>query len=94
MVRKSESLSRPFIAKASITIFRGMDKLASPATLRLGPAPGLVAQVHTARRPLGGEERALVLWLHGGSFTTGSMESSRARSEMLAEAGADVVSLA
>jgi acetyl esterase/lipase len=71
-----------------------MDKLASPATLRLGPAPGLVAQVHTARRPLGGEERALVLWLHGGSFTTGSMESSRARSEMLAEAGADVVSLA
>jgi len=70
-----------------------MDKIASPATLRLGPAPGLVAQVYTARRPLDGEDRALLLWLHGGSFTDGSLDATRARGEMLAQAGADVVAL-
>ena len=70
-----------------------MDNIASPATLRLGPAPGLVAQVYTARRPLDGDGRALLLWLHGGSFTDGSLQAAQARSEMLAEAGADVVAL-
>jgi acetyl esterase/lipase len=70
-----------------------MDKIVSPATLRLGPAPGLVAQVYKARRPLGGEDRALLLWLHGGSFTDGSLEAAQNRSAMLAEAGADVVAL-
>lgn len=70
-----------------------MDKIATPATLRLGPAPGLVAHVYTARRPLTGDDRALMLYLHGGRFTSGSLEAARARSEMLAEAGADVVAL-
>jgi len=70
-----------------------MDKIAAPAPLRLGPAPGLAAQVYTARRPLHGEDRALLLWLHGGSFTNGSLEATRARGELLAEAGADVVAL-
>ncbi len=70
-----------------------MDKIASPATLRLGPAPGRVAQVYAARRPLEGGDRALLLWLHGGSFTDGSLEATQARGEMLAQAGADVVAL-
>lgn len=70
-----------------------MDKLASPATLHLGPAPGRVAYAYQARRPLGDGTHALLLWLHGGSFTDGSLASARARSEMLAEAGADVVAL-
>ncbi len=70
-----------------------MDKIASPATLRLGPAPGLVAQVYSARRRLDGDTRALLLWLHGGSFNSGSLAACHARSEMLAEAGADVVAL-
>jgi acetyl esterase/lipase len=70
-----------------------MDTTASPTTVRLGPAPGLVAQVYTARRPLDGEDRALLLWLHGGRFTDGSIEETRARSALLAQAGADVVAL-
>ena len=70
-----------------------MDKIASPTPLRLGPAPGMVAQVYTARRPLDGDGRALLLWLHGGSFTDGSLEATHARGELLAEAGADVVAL-
>lgn len=70
-----------------------MDKIALPAPLSLGPAPGLTAQLYAARRPLGGDARALLLWLHGGSFTDGSLATARERSEMLAEAGADVVSL-
>lgn len=74
-------------------IFRAMDKNVSPTTLRLGPAPGLVAQLYAARRPLGGDDRALLLWLHGGSFIDGSLETAHARSQMLADAGADVVAL-
>lgn len=70
-----------------------MDKIAFTATLRLGPAPGLVAQVYAARRPLEGDARALLLYLHEGGFTGGSLETARARSELLAEAGADVVAL-
>ncbi|CAM3928933.1 alpha/beta hydrolase fold domain-containing protein [Roseateles saccharophilus] len=70
-----------------------MDKTVAPASLRLGPAPGQLAHVYTARRPLDGDARALLLWLHGGSFTDGSLASARARSELLAEAGADVVAL-
>jgi acetyl esterase/lipase len=71
-----------------------MDTNASPATLRLGPAPGLVAQVYAARRPLQGGDRALLLWLHGGSFTQGCPEqATQARAGMLAQAGADVVAL-
>ena len=70
-----------------------MDKIVSPATVQLGPAPGLAAQVFPARRPLGGDARALLLWLHGGSFNSGSLASCRERNEMLAEAGADVVAL-
>ena len=70
-----------------------MDKIDSPATLRLGPAPGLVAQIYKARRPLEGHDRALLLWLHGGSFTDGSLAAAQSRSELLAEAGADVVAL-
>jgi len=70
-----------------------MDKLASPTSLRLGPAPGLTAVLHPARRPLDGGNRALLLFMHGGSFTSGSAESAAARSALLAEAGADVVSL-
>ncbi|MCE4555393.1 alpha/beta hydrolase [Roseateles cellulosilyticus] len=70
-----------------------MDNTASPTTLRLGPAPGVVAQVTPARRPLDGDARALLLWLHGGRFTDGSLQTSRERSEWLAEAGADVVAL-
>jgi acetyl esterase/lipase len=70
-----------------------MDKLAPSATLRLGPPPGLLAQVYPARRPLGDDRRALLLWLHGGCFNDGSVAQARARSEMLAEAGADVLAL-
>jgi len=70
-----------------------MDTNAFPTRLRLGPAPGLLAEVYAARRPLQGDERAVLLWLHGGSFTDGSVEATRARGEMLAEAGADVVAL-
>jgi acetyl esterase len=70
-----------------------MDKTATPVTLRLGPAPGLVAHVYQAQRPLEGDARALLLYLHGGSFTDGSLEAARARSELLAQAGADVVAL-
>ncbi len=70
-----------------------MDKHATPATVRLGPLPGLPAQVYPARRPLGEERHALLLWLHGGCFNDGSAAQARARSEMLAEAGADVVAL-
>lgn len=67
--RKSESLSNPFIPRPSISIFRPTDKTAVPAPLRLGPAPGLVAQVYAARRPLQSEDRTLLLWLHGGRAT-------------------------
>ena len=70
-----------------------MDKTASRAALRLGPAPGLTAQVYAARQPLGNGTHALILWLHGGRFTDGSLDSARECSEMLAEAGADVVAL-
>lgn len=70
-----------------------MDKIAVPSTLRLGPAPGFVAHVYPARRPLDGGARALLLYLHDGSFTGGSLEAARSRSELLAEAGADVVTL-
>jgi acetyl esterase/lipase len=70
-----------------------MDKHASPARLRLGPAPGLAAEVTVARQPLDGDDRALLLWLHGGSFTDGSLEGARDRAEQLAAAGADVVAL-
>lgn len=70
-----------------------MDQIAPPASLRLGRAPGLAAHVYPARRPLDGDVRALLLWLHGGRFTDGSLASARARSELLAEAGADVVAL-
>lgn len=70
-----------------------MDKIASPATLRLGPTPGLVAHVYPARRPLDGDAHALLLWLHGGSFNSGSLASCHERNEMLAEAGADVIAL-
>lgn len=70
-----------------------MDKMASSTALRLGPAPGLPAVLHPAKRPLDGGARALLLFLHGGTFTEGSAEAAAARSAMLAEAGADVVSL-
>ncbi|MFG6467383.1 alpha/beta hydrolase fold domain-containing protein [Roseateles sp. BYS87W] len=70
-----------------------MDKIATPATVRLGPAPGRVAQIYKARRPLQGQDRALLLWLHAGCFTEGSAADSRDRNELLAEAGADVVAL-
>ena len=70
-----------------------MDKIAPRATLRLGPAPGLAAHAFTARRPLDGDARALVLWLHGGCFTDGSCEAAAARCELLAQAGADVIAL-
>ncbi|MFT7775840.1 alpha/beta hydrolase [Roseateles sp.] len=69
-----------------------MDKMA-PSTLRLGPAPGLNACVFTARRPLAGGGRALMLYLHPGTFTEGSCAAAEARCELLAEAGADVVAL-
>lgn len=93
MQGKSESLSAPFIPKPLTSIFRPMDTTAIPTTLRFGPAPGAVANIYPARRPLDGGTRALVLFLHGGSFTDGSLEAAQARSEMLADAGADVVSL-
>lgn len=72
-----------------------MDNTAAPAPLRLGPAPGLQAHVFTARRPLEGDAHALLLWLHGGRFTDGSAgcDAARARCELLAGAGADVVAL-
>lgn len=70
-----------------------MEKIAAHALLRLGPAPGLVAQLFTARRSLQGDDRALLLWLHGGCFNDGSLAGTRARAELLAEAGADVVAL-
>lgn len=69
-----------------------MDKMAS-STLRLGPAPGLNACFYAARRPLDVEGRALLLFLHAGTFTEGSCEAAAARCEMLAQAGADVVAL-
>jgi len=70
-----------------------MDKLAHPAPLRLGPAPGPTAQVYAAQRPLEGGGRALVLFLHGGTFTDCATDAAAARSRLLAEAGADVVAL-
>lgn len=70
-----------------------MDKPVIPSTLRLGPAPGVVAQVYPARRTLDGGARALLLFLHDGSFTGGSLQAARSRCEMLADAGADVVAL-
>jgi acetyl esterase len=73
-----------------------MHKTADPSLvrpLRLGPVPGLAAEFHPARRPLDGGARALVLYLHGGSFTSGSLQEGRECSELLAEAGADVVAL-
>jgi acetyl esterase/lipase len=70
-----------------------MDKTATFSALRLGPAPGLQAHVFAARRPLEGGARALMLYLHGGSFTGGSLAASQARCELLAEAGADVVAI-
>jgi acetyl esterase len=74
-----------------------MDKIAFalslPTTLRLGPAPGLSARVYHAQRPLDGGGRALLLFLHGGAFTDGSVDDAAARSQLLAEAGADVVAL-
>ncbi len=69
-----------------------MDKMAS-STLRLGPAPGLNACVYAAQRPLDDGGRALLLFLHAGTFTAGSCEAAAARCEMLAQAGADVVAL-
>ena len=69
-----------------------MDKMA-PSTLRLGPAPGLNACLFAARRPLEGGGRALLLYLHAGTFTEGSCTAATARCELLAEAGADVVAL-
>lgn len=70
-----------------------MDKIASPAPLQLGPAPGHVATLYPARRPLDGAGRALLLWLHGGGFTEAEAVAARARADLLAEAGADVVLL-
>lgn len=70
-----------------------MDKLAIPSPLRLGPAPGLTAQHYAAQRPLDGGGRALVLFLHGGTFTDCATEAAAARSQLLAEAGADVIAL-
>lgn len=69
------------------------NKLATPTSLRLGPAPGWAAQVHAARRPLAGGGRALLLWLHGGGFTGGTPADTPHRAELLASAGADVVTL-
>ncbi|MBV8036271.1 MAG: alpha/beta hydrolase fold domain-containing protein [Pelomonas sp.] len=65
----------------------------APSTLRLGPAPGLNACVFAARRPLDAGRRALLLYLHAGTFTEGSCAAASARCELLAEAGADVVAL-
>ncbi len=65
----------------------------APSTLRLGPAPGLNACVFAARRPLDGGGRALLLYLHPGTFTEGSCAAAHARCELLAEAGADVIGL-
>jgi acetyl esterase len=65
----------------------------SSSSLRLGPAPGHPAEFHAARRPLDDGARALVLYLHGGAFTGGSPQDARPRSELLAAAGADVVTL-
>ncbi|MFG6485267.1 alpha/beta hydrolase fold domain-containing protein [Roseateles sp. BYS78W] len=70
-----------------------MDKLATPTSLCLGPAPGLAAEVYAARQPLDAGGRALLLWLHDGGFTGGSLASARARAELLAAAGADVVAI-
>lgn len=70
-----------------------MDTLPPPASLRLGPAPGWPAQVYAARQPLDGRQRALLLWLHAGHFTEGSLAEAHDRSAMLAAAGADVVAL-
>lgn len=70
-----------------------MDKLASPTSLRLGSGPGLAAEVFAARQPLTGGGRALLLWLHDGGFTGGSLASARPRAELLAAAGADVVAI-
>lgn len=89
---KSESLSRPFIRGRRVTIFRAMDKMAS-STLRLGPPPGLNAYFYAARRPLGDGARALLLFLHAGTFTAGSCAAAEARCDLLAQAGADVVAL-
>lgn len=67
-----------------------MDKIAS---LRLGPTPGCAARLYPARRPLEGSHRALVLWLHGGRFTSADEAAAQARCALLTEAGADVVAL-
>lgn len=69
-----------------------MDKM-TPSTLRLGPAPGLNACVYPARQPLAGGGRALLLFLHAGTFTAGSCDAAAARCELLAAAGADVIAL-
>lgn len=69
------------------------NKLAIPTSLRLGTAPGWAAEVYAARRPLPDGARALLLWLHDGCFTAGSLAETRDRAELLAGAGADVVTL-
>jgi acetyl esterase len=74
-------------------IVRVMDNMASSTAMRLGPAPGLDAYLMPARRPLAGDGRALLLYLHAGTFTAGSCEAASARCELLADAGADVVAL-
>lgn len=70
-----------------------MDKIAIPSALRLAPASGLTAQHYAAQRPLDGGGRALVLFLHGGTFIDCATEAAATRSRLLAEAGADVVAL-
>lgn len=74
-----------------------MHKTADPSLvrpLRLGPAPGLAAEFRPAARPLDDDgAHALVLYLHGGGFTGGSLADAHERSELLAAAGAHVVAL-
>lgn len=70
-----------------------MDKIVSPAPLRLGHAPGCTARLYPARRLLDGDRGALLLWLPGGRFTGVDAAASQAGCTLLAEAGADVVVL-
>ena len=64
---------------------------AVPCTLALPGHPAMATRVY-GRKAAGGAT-PLVLHLHGGSFVTGGLDSGECIGQLLAEAGAVVVSL-
>ena len=89
----SESL---FIRTTRVPIFHGMRPSDLPAAASRSPElPGRAPlPVRIQGRRERGRAKPLVLHLHGGAFTSGDLESGRWLAELLAEAGAVVVSVA